>query len=139
MTTTPQPGSTENLRMHATAIVHPTDMPGLFNVQVTTGERFYDLTIGQVQYLAAKNGWTILPAKPEDWNPNASKEDDMNAGVIDHNALIGEFDARKWAATFAATVRENPSIATDEETLHTWFAASIMAGYDHALGEVGPR
>lgn len=49
----------------ATAIVTQTDIPGLVNVQVTTGEAFYDLTLGQLQYLAMKNGWTVVPAKQD--------------------------------------------------------------------------
>lgn len=54
------------------------------------------------------------------------------ADVVEHLALIGEFDARKWAATFVATVRDNPLVATDVETMVAWFASAIMAGYDRA-------
>jgi hypothetical protein len=39
------------------------DMPGLVNVQVTTGETFYDITLGQLRYLAEKNGWTVVPVE----------------------------------------------------------------------------
>lgn len=46
--------------------------------------------------------------------------------------LTGEFDARKWAEAFVATVREHPEIPTDEGTMTGWFANAIMAGYDHA-------
>jgi hypothetical protein len=46
------------------AIVRPADrVPGLVDVQVTTGERFSDLTIAQLYYLAAKHGWTVVPAE----------------------------------------------------------------------------
>jgi hypothetical protein len=49
------------------AIISPAErVPGLFNVQVTTGEQFYDLTIAQLRYLAAKHGWTIVPAEASD-------------------------------------------------------------------------
>lgn len=47
------------------AIVHQTDLFGLYDVQVTTGEQFCDITTGQVQYLAAKHGWTLVPAKAD--------------------------------------------------------------------------
>jgi hypothetical protein len=40
------------------------------------------------------------------------------------------FNAEPWAAAFVARVRENPSIATDEGTMLTWFANAIMRGYD---------
>ena len=40
------------------------------------------------------------------------------------------FDARLWAEAFKAHVVANPSIATDEGTLHAWFANAIMRGYD---------
>lgn len=54
------PAMTEN----PVAIVRPAErVPGLFDVQVTTGEEFYDLTIAQVRYLAAKHGWTVVPAE----------------------------------------------------------------------------
>lgn len=46
-----------------TAMVSKTDIPGLVNVQVTTGEAFYDITLGQLRYLAAKHGWTVVPVE----------------------------------------------------------------------------
>lgn len=45
------------------AMVRPTDIPGLVNVQVTTGEEFSDLTLGQLRYLAAKHGWQVVPVE----------------------------------------------------------------------------
>ncbi len=55
--------------------------------------------------------------------------------VVEHMALIGEFDARKWAATFVAAVREIPEIATDEEAMLAWFSSAIMAGFDRGYGD----
>lgn len=48
----------------------------------------------------------------------------------EHLALIGEFDAAKWANVFA---RQFPGF--DEGTAHSWFACAIMAGYDHKANE----
>lgn len=45
-------------------------------------------------------------------------------------------DAKEWAEEFVKAVRENPSIATDENTMNTWFANAIMAGYDRRDAEV---
>ncbi len=44
--------------------------------------------------------------------------------------ILKSFDARDWARHFVAHVKANPSIATDEETMATWFANSLMRGYD---------
>lgn len=44
--------------------------------------------------------------------------------------LPQSFDARDWAKEFVQHVLAKPSIATDEETMLTWFANAIMAGYD---------
>jgi hypothetical protein len=43
---------------------------------------------------------------------------------------LKSFDARVWAHDFVKTVTENPSIATDEETMTTWFSGALMRGYD---------
>ena len=51
------------------------------------------------------------------------------------NKLIGEFDAKVWAEDFVKMVKENPDIATDEETMIGWFANAIMVGYDKGKGE----
>ncbi len=53
--------------------------------------------------------------------------------------LFGRFDARWWAARFAARARRSPSLATDEGAMLAWFAGAIMAGYDrgHDQGEQG--
>lgn len=40
------------------------------------------------------------------------------------------FDARDWAKAFVAHVTENPSIATDEGTMLSWFASALMRGHD---------
>jgi ADP-ribosylglycohydrolase len=46
--------------------------------------------------------------------------------------ILRSFDARDWARHFVAHVRQNPGIATDEETMATWFANALMRGYDEA-------
>ncbi len=46
--------------------------------------------------------------------------------------LYKSFDARVWAQEFVRYVKENPSIATDEGTMTTWFASALMRGYDEA-------
>jgi hypothetical protein len=46
--------------------------------------------------------------------------------------LYKSFDARVWASEFVRYVNENPSIATDEGTMTTWFASALMRGYDEA-------
>jgi hypothetical protein len=46
------------------------------------------------------------------------------------NDLIGNTDARVWAAAWLETLAEHPQIATDEGTMLGWFANAIMAGYD---------
>lgn len=58
----------------------------------------------------------------------------MGGGVKPSNeeylALIGEFDATKWADVFMRT----PTLK-DRETMVGWFANAIMAGYDHRSKE----
>lgn len=49
--------------------------------------------------------------------------------------LPASFNARDWANEFVQLVKENPSIATDVDTMVTWFSNAIMRGYDEALGE----
>jgi hypothetical protein len=44
----------------------------------------------------------------------------------------GSFDARVWAEAFAETIARHPEIPADRETMHTWFANVLMAGYDEA-------
>jgi hypothetical protein len=46
--------------------------------------------------------------------------------------LPHSFEARFWAKEFVKYVKETPSIPTDEETMTTWFANALMAGYDWA-------
>ena len=49
------------------------------------------------------------------------------------------FDARDWAKYFVEYVRRNPSIATDTETMTTWFASAIMRGYDQHASDTRLR
>jgi hypothetical protein len=44
--------------------------------------------------------------------------------------ILKSFDARDWAKAFVAHVRQIPGLATDEETMATWFANALMRGYD---------
>jgi len=55
------------------------------------------------------------------------------------NKLVGEFDAQKWVDEWMRTIKEYPSIPTDEGTMLGWFANAIMAGYDRALSDKGER
>jgi hypothetical protein len=56
--------------------------------------------------------------------------------TIEDLALVGEFDAEVWAAAFVGATARTPEIAHDAETILTWFATAIMAGYDRAKAEV---
>lgn len=49
---------------------------------------------------------------------------------MSHDNPINSFDARVWAKHFVQTVAINPFIASDEETMTTWFANALMRGYD---------
>jgi len=60
----------------------------------------------------------------ETWCPTC------NAPPTRDDAFAQSFDARDWAAAFVRHVVKTPSIATDEGTMATWFANSIMRGYD---------
>lgn len=42
------------------------------------------------------------------------------------------FDAKDWAKVFVKMVKQNPSIATDEDTMLGWFANALMRGFDEA-------
>ena len=46
--------------------------------------------------------------------------------------ILQSFDARDWARHFVNHVRVNPSIATDEGTMVSWFANALMRGFDEA-------
>lgn len=48
------------------------------------------------------------------------------------NDLVGNADALDWAKAFVNIIKENPSIASDEEAMLGWFANAIMAGYDQS-------
>lgn len=54
------------------------------------------------------------------------------AKLPDGAEILKSFDARDWARAFVAHVKANPAIATDEETMATWFANALMRGYDEA-------
>lgn len=43
--------------------ISPTNIPGLVNVSTEHGQTYTDLTVGQVRYLAARDGW--VPAPPQ--------------------------------------------------------------------------
>ena len=47
---------------------------------------------------------------------------------------LPSFDARDWAKAFVKSVRENPNIPHDEETMIAWFAGALMRGFDEATG-----
>lgn len=49
---------------------------------------------------------------------------------------MNSFDARDWAKQFVEHVKRIPSIATDEETMVSWFASALMRGYDEHQREV---
>jgi hypothetical protein len=49
------------------------------------------------------------------------------------NDLLSTFDAHTWAEKFVTIVRQNPEVATDVETMITWFANAIMVGYDEGV------
>jgi hypothetical protein len=46
------------------------------------------------------------------------------------------FDAREWVKEWEKAIAANPAIPTDKETMVTWFANALMAGYDRRSGEV---
>lgn len=43
---------------------------------------------------------------------------------------LESFDAQVWARDFVEHVQANPSIATDEAAMTTWFANALMRGHD---------
>ncbi len=55
---------------------------------------------------------------------------------VNLNYLNCTFDAQIWTKEWLKTIKENPSIPTDEGTMISWFACAIMAGYDHARREM---
>ena len=65
--------------------------------------------------------WAELPLDPHVPQPDVYK------------FMPSEFDARKWAKHWMDVIREHPRVPHDEETMVTWFANAIMAGYDRAL------
>jgi len=54
-----------------------------------------------------------------------------SGGNIKSDAEIYKsFDGREWAHEFVEHIKNNPSIATDEDTMTTWFCSALMRGYD---------
>ncbi|MBN3948399.1 MAG: hypothetical protein HWQ38_18870 [Nostoc sp. NMS7] len=53
-----------------------------------------------------------------------------------NNQIPETADAQIWAKEFVKIAKENPAIATDEETMIGWFSNAIMAGYDFAQKKV---
>lgn len=47
-----------------------------------------------------------------------------------NNDLLKTTDAKIWAQEWMKTLKEHPEIATDENTMTTWFANAISVGYD---------
>ncbi len=43
------------------------------------------------------------------------------------------FVASDWAKAFIEAVEEDPSLATDEPSMHIWFAKALMRGYEEAV------
>lgn len=42
------------------------------------------------------------------------------------------FDCRDWARLFVEMVSRDPSIASNQDAMRTWFSAALMRGYDEA-------
>ena len=53
--------------------------------------------------------------------------------------LLNNPDGLAWAREFIQTVTDKPSIATDEGTMHSWFANAIMCGWDRAVWHTEQR
>lgn len=52
--------------------------------------------------------------------------------------LNDTMDAKVWVGEWMKTINKHPEIPTDENTMLTWFANAIMAGYDAAQLRVHP-
>ena len=48
-------------------------------------------------------------------------------------SLTSEFNARKWAVAFSGALNREPSLATDEEFLTTFFACALLRGFEEAV------
>jgi hypothetical protein len=57
----------------------------------------------------------------------------MSEELPTNKELPFTIDARVWATEFVAIVQQSPDIPTDLETMTTWFANAIMAGYDEGV------
>ena len=56
-----------------------------------------------------------------------------------NNALVGEFDAQRWAEGWMVVMAEKPEIAHDEGAMLAWFATALMAGYDRGRADEQKR
>ncbi len=63
----------------------------------------------------------------------------MNFPPTPVGRALGTIYASGWAKAFVAHVRQNPSIATDEETMTRWVANAIMPGYERGDYDVHKR
>ena len=69
------------------------------------------------------------------WSTEAEikRGNEIHAG-FKRDSLVREamqtMDATVWAKAFVAHTKNNPAIATDEETMVGWFANAIMCGFD---------
>lgn len=64
-------------------------------------------------------------------NPLSNVENEkLLSSEVRYSKLMSSFDARDWAKEFVELVKVEPKIATDEETMLTWFSAALMRGYD---------
>ena len=70
------------------------------------------------------------PQPTENLTVKSSPEDAVTSPTQVFNPQ--SFDAREWAAEFIRVVGFKPSVATDEDTMVSWFASAIMAGHDEA-------
>lgn len=68
----------------------------------------------------------------------AQSEDIYESDTIEELALVGEFDAKVWVREFMQAMARTPELATDEETMGSWFAVAIMAGYDRGRAKAEP-
>jgi hypothetical protein len=49
---------------------------------------------------------------------------------------LPSFDARDWAKAFCKTVKDKQGVDLDEGWMVSWFAASLMRGYDEGRSRV---
>jgi len=56
--------------------------------------------------------------------------------LAEGHEILKSFDARDWAKHFVAHAKQLPGLATDEETMTSWFANALMRGYDESNHQV---